>query len=129
MVTDHQVLLFGPLLLCLFLLHRIRRVKQDWQTLGNLPVYSILVSPIDVLGRILPRIPWISDGSDFSWKNVYESRSLPRGRFSYLAHRPPLGVFAASKSDIVQFRSLFPYSTPQLLLADATAAKVGLVSQ
>lgn len=36
-----------------------------------------------------------------------------------------LGVFAASKSDIVQIRSVVPCHTPQLLVADATAAKVG----
>ena len=39
----------------------------------------------------------------------------------------PLGVFAASKSDIVQLRSIFPCRAPELLVADATAAKVGLV--
>jgi len=39
-----------------------------------------------------------------------------------------LGVFAVSNSDIVHLWSLYPSGTPQLLLADATAAKVGLVS-
>ena len=33
-------------------------------------------------------------------------------------------IFAASKSDIIQIRSLIPYSTPPLIIADATAAKV-----
>lgn len=39
------------------------------------------------------------------------------------AHFP--GVFVTSKSDTVQLRSLFPDSVPQLLIADATVAKVG----
>jgi hypothetical protein len=30
------------------------------------------------LGRMLPRIPWISGGIDFSWRNVYDRRPLPR---------------------------------------------------
>jgi cytochrome P450 len=38
-----------------------------------------------------------------------------------------VGTFAASKSDIVVLRSLFPAYRPQLLLADATATKVGRV--
>jgi len=86
MATGHHVLLFGSLLLCLYLLHRIRRVKQIWQALGNLPAYSILVSPLDVLTRIIPRIPRISDGIDFGWKNVYERQPLPRVQFPYQAH-------------------------------------------
>ena len=40
-----------------------------------------------------------------------------------------LGIFAPSKSDIVQIRAVFPCHTPQLLLADATAAKVGAASK
>jgi len=122
MVTDHQVLLFGSLLLCLFL-HRIRRVKQDWKAVGNLPARSILVSPLDTLSRIIPRIPRISYGADFSWGNVYERQPLPRVRLFYPAHSTCLGVFAASKSDIIQLRSLFPSCMPQLLLADATATR------
>ena len=38
-----------------------------------------------------------------------------------------LGVFAASNSDIVQLRSIFPLRGPRLLVADTTAIKVGLV--
>jgi len=81
MVTDHQVLLFGSLLFCLFLVHRIRRVKRDWQVFGNLPAYFVLVSPLAILSRIIPRIPRISDGAGFSWGNVYERQPLPRVRF------------------------------------------------
>ena len=125
MLTDQKVLLFAPLLFSLFLLHRIRRVKQIWQAFENLPTYSRVVSPLNLLSRLFPRIPWISDGIDFSWENVYERQPLPRLSFSYTAHSPLLGVFAASNSDIVHLRSLFPSRVPQLLIADATAAKVG----
>lgn len=45
--------------------------------------------------------------------------------FPQLTVHVPLGVFAASKSDIVQLRSVVPARNPQLLLADATAIKVG----
>ena len=78
MLTDQKVLLFGPLLPCLFLLYRIRRIKQVWQSFGNLPAHSVLVSPLNILSRLLPRIPWISDGLDFSWESVYERQLLPR---------------------------------------------------
>lgn len=84
MLTDHYILSFGCLLPLIFFLHRIRRVKQDWQALGNLPAYYVLVSPIDVLGRVLPRIPQISGGTDWSWKNVYERQSLPTQSMVYL---------------------------------------------
>ena len=125
MLTDHGVLLFGSLLLFLFFLHRIR-VKKDWQALGSLPVYSVLVSPLHPLNGIFPRVPGISYGVEWRWKNVYESQPLPKGQFSCLAHVPScLDVFAASNSDIIQIRSLFPYSTSVLIIADATAAKVG----
>jgi len=129
MATDQKVPLFVSLLLCLFLLHRIQRVRQVWKAFGILPAYSVLVSPLDSLSRLIPRIPWISDGNDFSWENVYERQPLLKVPFSYPAHSPCLGVFAASNSDIVHVRSLYPSGTPQLLLADATAAKVGLVSK
>jgi hypothetical protein len=127
MLTDQKVLLLGPLLFSLFLLHRMKRVNQVWQAFGTLPAYSIVVSPLNILCHLLPRIPWISDGSNFSWENVYERQPLPRLLFSYTAHSLCLGVFAASNSDIVHLRSLFPSETPQLLVADATAVKVGLV--
>jgi hypothetical protein len=129
MLTDQKVLLFGLLLFFLFLLHRIQRVKQVWQAFGDLPTYSIVVSPLNYFSRLLPRIPWISGGINFSWENVYERQPLPRLSFSYTAHSPCLGVFAASNSDIVHLRSLFLSETPQLLVADATAAKVGLVTK
>ena len=129
MFTDHGVLLLGSLLLCLFLLPRIQRIKQVWQGFGNLPAYSFLVSPFYPLSRILPRIPWISDRADFSWKNPYEREALPGARLSYQAHGLYIGIFAASKADIVQLRTLFPRCVPQLLLADATAAKVRLVTK
>jgi len=88
MVADHPVLLFGSLLLCVFLLHRILRVKQVWQAFGDLPAYSRVVSPLEVISRVIPRIPPISDGTDFSWENVYERQTLPRVRPSYPAHGP-----------------------------------------
>ena len=77
MLTDEKVLLFGSLLLCSSILYRIRRVKQVWQAFENLPAHSILVSPLNILSRILPRIPWISDGRDFGWENVYERQPVP----------------------------------------------------
>jgi len=86
MLTDQKVLLFGPLLFSLFLLHRIQRVKQVWQAFENLPTYTRVVSPLNLLSRLLPRIPWISDGIDFSWENVYERQPLPGLSFSYTAH-------------------------------------------
>lgn len=39
-----------------------------------------------------------------------------------------LDVFAASNSDIIHLRSIFPSRVPQLLVADTTAIKVGLAS-
>lgn len=129
MLTDHEVLLFGSLLLCLLLLHRIRRVRLDWQAFGNLPAYSVLVSPIDSLSHLLPRIPRVSAGQDWGWKNNYERLSILRVRSSVPAQSLCLGVFATSKSDIVQVRSIIPYNTPHLLLADATAAKVGALNR
>jgi hypothetical protein len=128
MLVDRSGLLFGSLLLCLFLLHRIRRAKQASQAFGNLPAYFLPVSPVDFLSRVLPRIPWISGGRDYSWEDVYGRQFLPKSLVSCPAHSLCLGVFAASHSDIY-FRSLFPRDTQQLLLADATAAKVGLVSE
>ena len=128
MLTDQGVLLFGSLLLFLFFLHRIQRVKQVWQALGNLPTHSIVISPLEVLGGLLPRIPWISDGRDFVWENVYERQPFNyQSTLSHPAHSPCPGVFAASNSEIVHLRSLFPCDAPHLLIADATAAKVGLV--
>lgn len=124
MMADHKVLHLGSLLLCLFLLQRIRRVKQAWQAFENLPSYIVLVSPVSLTSRVLPRIPWISDGRDVIWKGVYERQLLPSVRFSSPPHAPCLGVFAASASDIIQLRSLLRYGTPQLLLADTTATKV-----
>lgn len=124
MLTDRGVLLLGSLLLCLFL-YRIRRVTQVWQAFGELPTFTIVVSPLNFITRVLPRIPRISDGPDFSWRNVYERQPLPGVRFSSPAHSPCLGIFAANKSDIVHLRSLVARHTPQLLVADATAAKVG----
>ena len=125
MLTDHGVLLIGSLLLCLFFLHRLQQVIQAWQAFGGLPAYSILVSPISIITRFLPRIPWISHGVDFGWRNAYERRAYSRVLSWYPTHGLYLGVFSASSSDIVQLRSVFPNYRPQLLLADATPAKVG----
>src|SRR6267154_2408250 len=106
MLTDHEVLLFASLLLSLLFLHHIRRVKQVWQAFGDLPAITLLLSPTAIFDVLLPRIPWIAGGPDFSWRNAYE-RQFPGVWFSYLAHRLYIGVFAASKSDTVQLRSLF----------------------
>lgn len=129
MLTDQRVLLFGSLLLILFLflLYRIQRVKQVWQAYRNLPTYSVFISPLDFLSRLLPRIPWISVGRDFGWENVYQREPLICVPRSHPAHSPFLGVFADSNSDIVHVRSLFQCDTPQLLIADATASRVGQV--
>ena len=62
---------------------------------------------------------------DFIWRNAYERRAYSRVLSWYPAHGPCPGVFSESSSDIVQLRSLFPTYRPQLLLADATAVKVG----
>ena len=129
MLTDHKFLLSGSLLLCLFLLNHILRVKRAWKAFGSLPSYTVLVSPVDVLGLILPRIPCISDGIDFGWKGVYERQPLPSLRFSSSPHASCLGVFATSEPDIVQLRSLLPDATPRLLLADAAAIKVESVAR
>lgn len=87
MEIDHQVLLFGSLLVCIYPLHRVWRVKQVWQAFGNLPAYTIFVSPLNLLSRFLPLIPRITSGPDFSWRSVYERQSLPSVRFSP-AHSP-----------------------------------------
>ena len=42
----------------------------------------------------------------------------------YTTHGLHVDIFEASKSDIVQLKSLVPYAVPQLLIADATATKV-----
>ena len=76
MLTDPRVLLLGPILLCLVSFRRIQRVKQAWHALGSVPAYSIFVSPISIYGRFLPRIPWISAGVDFTWRDAYERQPL-----------------------------------------------------
>ena len=77
MLTDYKVPLLGCLFFCLFFLHRVQRIRQVWQPFGSLPTYSVLVSPITAYGRLLPRLPWISAGADFNWRNVYERQPLP----------------------------------------------------
>ena len=129
MLTDHKFLLSGSLLLSLFLLNHIRRVKRAWQAFGNLPSYTVLVCPFEALGYVLPRIPWISAGIDFSLTDVYERQLLPSAQCSSSPHASCLGVFAASEPDIVQLRSILPDATPRLLLADATAIKVESVAR
>ena len=128
MLTDHKFLLLASILPCLVILRRIWQLKQVWHVLGNLPAYFVFVSPLSIFGRLLPRIPWISPGADFNSKNAYERQPLLTIQFSYPAQGPCLDIFAASKSDIVQLRSLFPGYVPHLLLADATATKVDSIS-
>lgn len=76
MLTDREVLLLGSLLLglLLFFLRRVQQVKKTWQPFENLPAQSVFISPIGIVGRFFPRIPWISAGADFNWRNVYESQ-------------------------------------------------------
>ena len=89
MLTDHGSLLFGSLLLFLFFLHRTLRVKQNWQALGSLPAHSVLVAPLEILNRILPRVPGITYGAEWSWKSVYERQPLPKVQFrTQLTHHP-----------------------------------------
>ena len=125
MLTAHRVLFLGSLLLCLFLLRRIQQAKRASQAFGSLPAYTSLIAPLTTFSRILPRIPWISDGAGFGWKNAYNRQVFLGVQSSYPTYDPCLGIFVTLKSDIVQTRSLLPYGTPQLLLADAAAIKVG----
>jgi hypothetical protein len=112
------------------LLHHSQRVKQVWQAFGIRPAYSIAASPLDLLSRLLPHIPWILDEINFSWKSQYERQPLPGLSFSYIAHSPCPGAFAASNSDIVHLAPVpVPVKTTQGPFADATAVKVVLVSK
>src|SRR5258706_7017391 len=77
-LTDHKVLLLAFALLCLVVFRRVQRVKQVWKAPGNLPVIFIFVSPTSIFGRLLPRIPWISPGVSFNWRNAYERQPLLR---------------------------------------------------
>ena len=77
MLTDHGTLLFAAIPLCLFFLHRIQQIKSVWQALQNLPSYSLLVSPPTIIYNLVPRIPWISGGDGFVWRNNYERQVLP----------------------------------------------------
>ena len=128
--TDPKVLLLVSTVLGLVVIRRIQRVRHIWQAPGDSqPAYFIFVSPTSIFGRLLPRIPWFSPGVSFIWKDAYRRQPLLRIMvFSTLLTVQCLGIFTASKSDVVQIRSLFPDSTPQLLLADAAAAKVRLIS-
>ena len=81
MLTGREVLLFGSLVPFLFFLRRIRRIKQDWKALGSIPTDSVLVAPLDFLSNVVPRVPWISYGGDWSWRNAYERQPLPKTRF------------------------------------------------
>ena len=128
MLTDHKVLLLASVVLGLLCLRRIQRVRQAWQPFGNLPAHFIIVSPIGIIGRFFPRIPWVSAGADFNWRNAYERQPFPSMFDFQLVSRSILDIFAKSNSDVVLLRSLYPTSTPQLLLADATTSKVGQTS-
>jgi hypothetical protein len=72
MSTDHGIILFASLLLCLFVFRRAQQIKKAWQAFGDHPAYLALVSLTSTLNRLLPRIRWISAGGDFGWRNVYE---------------------------------------------------------
>ena len=124
MLSDPKVPLYGSLLLLLAILYRIKRAKQVWQAFDDLPAHSKPLSPLNILSRSLPRIPWISDGMEFSGEAIYERQPVPVYVFLFRSC-PCLGVFATSNSDIIQIRSLHSCYTPQLMLADATATKVG----
>jgi hypothetical protein len=78
MSTDRGIILIASLLLCLFFFHRIQQIKKVWQAFGDVPAHLSLVSLIFPLHRFLPRIPWISAGVDFGWRNAYERRALLR---------------------------------------------------
>jgi hypothetical protein len=76
MSTDHGIMLFASLLLFVFLFRGIQKIKKVWQAFGGIPAYLFLVSPTFPLDRLLPRIPWITAGVDFGWRNVYEREAL-----------------------------------------------------
>jgi len=128
MLTDHGILLFASLLLGLLFLHRLQQIKQVWQAFGNIPSYFLPISPASPFSLVAARISWISGGEDFVWRNGYERQDPHEVYCSYSAHGLYIGIFAASNSDIVHMRSLSPFGVPLLLLADATATKVGPVS-
>ena len=77
MLTDHGALLFAAIPLCLLFLHRIQQIKNAWQAFENIPSYSLLVSPATAIYDIVARIPWISGGDGFVWRNSYERLVLP----------------------------------------------------
>ena len=81
MLTDQKALLFGSLLLFSFILYRVHRVKQVWQAFENVPARSLLFSPLNAFTRLLPRIPWISDGQALREENVYERQPVPMYAF------------------------------------------------
>ena len=76
MLTDQKALLFGSLLLFPFILYRIHRIKQVWQAFESLPARFLLFSPLNVFTRLLPRIPWISDGLALTGENVFERKPV-----------------------------------------------------
>ena len=89
MLTGLELLLIpGSLILCFLCLRRVQRAKHAWQRFRNLPAYSIFVSPIGIFGRFFPRIPCISAGADFNWRNVYQRQPLPR--FGFLHSSSPI---------------------------------------
>ena len=128
MLAVHKVLLFGAFLLCLSFYRRFQRLKRVWRFAGNVPAYFVLISPFTPVNDLLPRIPLIVEGPDFSWRDVYERESL-HSFPAYLTVHVYLGIFMASKSDIVQLRSVFWFRVPRLLVADATAVKVRPISK
>ena len=76
MLTDQKALLFGSLLLFPFILYRIHRIQQVWQAFESLPARFLLFSPLNVFTRLLPRIPWISDGLALTGENVFERKPV-----------------------------------------------------
>ena len=75
MPTPSVTLVVGIPLLSLALLWRLRRFIDTFGNFNHLPIYSALVSPLYPLGRTLPRIPWVTAGPTFGWRDAYECKS------------------------------------------------------
>ena len=92
MLTDQRALLLGSLLLFPCICYRLHRVKKVWQAFESLPARSLLLSPLIIFTRLLPRIPWISDGLALSGENVFERKHVPMSAFLSSSHSMPRRV-------------------------------------